>query len=385
MNRNEQARAVLVVAAVVGGVVLAHDSRAGEPSGRDIPPAFSPLEYLVGQWKGTATPEDGRPRFRGWTEKHSWAWTFTRGQPSGMSLAIQDGEVLANGKLSYDPGRKRYRLEATAPKPRGGPIAFEGNLDATGKTLVLEQVSEGNGSIRLKIFPNGNFVRYTMAVDRKEPGSSQFRSSVIVGVTRDGESLAGGSGASERPRCIVTGGAATMTMEYNGQTFPICCTGCRDEFQENPRKYIEKASVLARSAAAKAQRAPSARPVRRFSDAFASDVADASPMKNEGRSAPRAAASATTKARTNGDAQAGESNEPAAASKNRPAAGKNGAKAAARSPQARAASLLRIARNLEKSGKNDAALADYKRIVKEFGETPSAKIAIERIKALEKR
>ncbi len=33
-----------------------------------------------------------------------------------------------------------------------------------------------------------------------------------------------------------------MTISYQGRTFPICCTGCRDEFNENPEKYIKKAA-----------------------------------------------------------------------------------------------------------------------------------------------
>ncbi len=47
----------------------------------------------------------------------------------------------------------------------------------------------------------------------------------------------------------MTGGAATMTLTYEGKTFPICCTGCRDEFNESPEKYIKKASLLLSSQA----------------------------------------------------------------------------------------------------------------------------------------
>ena len=48
------------------------------------------------------------------------------------------------------------------------------------------------------------------------------------------------------------------------------------------------------------------------------------------------------------------------------------------------AGLLRIGQNLEKSGKTDAALGSYRRIVKEYPDTPTAKTAAERIKALAK-
>ena len=156
------------------GAGLVTGARADEPGGRDIPPAFSPLEYLVGRWpKGQAMPKDSAQSFRGWSEKHTWAWIFTKGKPSGLSVAIEGGKVLAEGKLTFDAARKRYRLDGTAPKPGGGPIAFEGALDASGKTLVLDQVGSGEGSasgtgrgkIRLSIYPNANFIRYTMKIE----------------------------------------------------------------------------------------------------------------------------------------------------------------------------------------------------------------------------
>jgi hypothetical protein len=364
--------------------------RADDPTGRDIPPAFAAFEYLVGQWTGQAMPKDTAQSFRGWPETHSWAWTFTKGQPTGMTIAIQGGKVLANGKLSFDAARKRYRLEGTGPKPGGGPIAFEGALDAAGKLLVLEQVATGKGgrpaagqgTIRLSIRPNSNFIRYTMTVDRREPGAVAFSRSIEVGLTKKGESLAGGSNASDRPKCVVTGGAATMTLDYNGQSFPICCTGCRDEFNENPEKYIKKASLMAQSRGPAAKAAPAR--VSRFEDAFSGDVADAPAMKSGGRSAKaQAPPSKASKAADDSD-RPSDADEPASATKSKAAAGKDEPKAAATSPAARAASLLRIARNLEKSGKTDAALKDYKRIVKDFARTPAARTAKERIEALEK-
>jgi YHS domain-containing protein len=389
MDRSEKSGAVVVALVLALAVVarLMTGSRADEPAGRDIPPAFSSLEYLVGQWTGQAVPKDSAQSFRGWTETHSWAWIFTKGRPTGMSVAIRDGKVLAEGRLSFDPGRKRYRLEGAAARPLGDPIAFEGALDASGKLLVLERVGteKDRGQIRLSIRPNSNFVRYTMSVDRKEPGESRFNPSTVVGLTRSGESLAGGSSSSDRPRCIVTGGAATMTIGYNGQTFPICCTGCRDEFNENPEKYIKKASLMAgpRGSEGKSGR-PSASRVSRFEDAFAGDVVDAPAEKTGGRSPGAATKSAGASKVRDGSDESSDAPEAGSADASKSAARKNEPKSAATSPAARAASLLRIARNLERSGKTEAALKDYKRIVEDFAETPAAKTAKQRIKALEK-
>ncbi len=367
-------------------------ARADDSTNRDIPPAFAPFEYLVGQWNGSATPKDTAQSFRGWPEKHNWAWTFVSGKPTGLSVAIAGGKVLADGKLSYDAGRKLYRLDGHGPKPAGAPIAFEGNLSPSGKSLVLEQVAAGSasgraaasGTLRLTIWPNSNFIRYTMAVDRKEPGAVQFSHAIEVGLTKEGESLAGGTTESNRPKCIVTGGSATMTVTYNGQTFPLCCTGCRDEFNENPEKYIKKAKLMAQSAGAmKASQSAPAR-VSRFEDAFSGDVVDEPAKPKAGRSTKTAPAKAKPKAEEKPAAESGDdSDDETPAAKGGSTAIKGTKKAPASSAANRAAGLLRIGQNLEKSGKADAALGYYRRIVKDFAGTPAAKTAGQRIKALE--
>ncbi len=319
-------------------------------------------------------------RFRGWPESHSWAWVFTKGQPTGLSVTITGGKVLAAARLTYDPAGKRYRLEGTSPQPGSAPVLFEGAIDSAGKRLVLNQVAlEGRstaqrGTLRLSLWPNANFVRYTMRVDRREPGAVQFRPTMEIGLTREGETLAASSSTTERPRCIVTGGAATMTLTYQGRTFPICCTGCRDEFHDNPEKYIQKAARILQAQAEKTTNPTVPTRVSRFDDAFAGDVVD-TPSATAKRPPP--AAPPSRKDSTADSARAsnvGDAKPAATPTK----------KSAASQPAIRAASLLRIAENLEKSGKADAALSSYRRIVQDYPDTPAARTAAQRITALAK-
>ena len=48
----------------------------------------------------------------------------------------------------------------------------------------------------------------------------------------------GAAGGEKKPECVVTGGLGTMQVSYMGQTYYVCCTGCRDAFNENPAKII---------------------------------------------------------------------------------------------------------------------------------------------------
>jgi hypothetical protein len=341
---------------------------------------------LVGRWKGQGIPkEKGANPLRGWTETHSWAWIFADGKPAGLSVTIDGGKVVAKGKLTHDAASNRYRMEASEPGPRGGRMVLEGKLDPAGKRLVLERTeasgagAKESGKVRLSLRPNANFIRYTMAEDRQEPGDFQYSPVIEVGLTKEGESFAGGSTTSERPRCIVTGGAATMTLAYQGQSFPICCTGCRDEFNDNPQKYLKKAALILASGRGKAGSAPSR--VSRFEDAFAGDVVDSERSNRPPDKGQRASSKTPTNASPAENPQGTPQREKMPQAKS--GAKNDAARSAATKQAARAATLLRLGQNLEKSGKTAAALSYYRQIVKDLPDTPAAKTATERIKALD--
>ena len=59
-----------------------------------------------------------------------------------------------------------------------------------------------------------------------------------VGYTREGTRLAveGGDG----PECVVTGGRGSIQFSYKGQTYYVCCSGCKQAFDENPEKILSE-------------------------------------------------------------------------------------------------------------------------------------------------
>jgi YHS domain-containing protein len=344
-------------------------AQGGIPEHRELPAAMAPLEYLIGRWKGQAVPRDNpAQQFRGWTETHSWAWLFAGGKPVGLSLTIEGSKLFERATVTFDAKARRYRLEGKRPGGQGEAILFEGTLDRSGKLLTLERAGQA-GRERLTLRANSNYVRYTMVLDRKEEGATLFRPAIEVGLTREGESFAAGSSSVERPKCIITGGAATMTVSYQGRTFPICCTGCRDEFVENPEKYLKLLSARSKAAPAKARTGtPTGSSVSRFEDAFAGDV-----------ELPTTKPPGTI---DRGETSASDVNEQAADQK------KTALKARPRAliPEelsSRGATLLRMGQNLEKSGKMSAALKQYRQVIKESPGTPTAKTAAQRIKSLE--
>ena len=345
-------RGILAVGLGLGLVAAGADDPPS--TGREIPKAFAPFEYLVGSWKGTGVPTANR--VRGWPETHAWAWTFEKGVPVGMAVTMEGDKLLARAKLAFDPATETYTLKGD--DPAGKPLAFSGKLDASGKTLTLNRQGVGDDKARQRftLKPNANFVRYSLWVDDQEPGAPQFKRTTEVGVTKEGEAFAAGGAAADLPKCVVTGGAATMSVSYQGQTYPLCCSGCREEFNENPEKYLKKLAEKRADAGKTA-----AKPASAGKDDGAFDAIGDDPKAAEKASAP-----------AKGTAETPKGKDPAA----------EPAKAA--DPAAKAASVLRLGQNLEKANKPQAALGYYRQVVKDYPGTAAAKTAAGRIKVLSK-
>ena len=276
-----------------------------------------------------------------------------------MSVEAIGDKVLAKAQLVYDADAKTYTLNGT--DPAGKPVVFTGALDKAGKSLNLDRVgtTPDGARQRLTLTPNANFVRYTVRFTEQETGAPQFKPVIEVGLTKEGESFAAGGTAADLPKCIVTGGAAAMSVSYQGKSYPLCCSGCKDEFNDNPEKYIKKLAMRTESGAGKAAAKPASSSVGKDDGSFDGVMVDE----------PRKSATPKAKAR---------SSSPAIAAA--PAVAAEPAKAS--DAPAKAASLLRLGQNLEKTGKAAAALSYYRQVVKLYPDTPSAKTASDRIKAL---
>ncbi len=82
-----------------------------------------------------------------------------------------------------------------------------------------------------------HFNRYLYRYEVKPAESARFALVYQVGATKEGVDFAGGDDA---PECVVSGGLGTMPVMFKGQTYYVCCSGCRDAFKEEPEKYIKE-------------------------------------------------------------------------------------------------------------------------------------------------
>jgi YHS domain len=222
--------------AILSAVALLIGSAAGDtPKAKSPREALKPFNLLVGSWKGTGTPEGStEDRQKGhWTETVTWEWQF-KGEDAWLTVTFDKGKYFTRGELRYVPARDGFELTlATVGKET---LTYAGELK--GKQLPLERpLPDGKVVERLTLnLLHDN--RITYRLETRPASGTAFTKKYLVGLTKEGEAFAD-VGRSER-ECIVSGGLGTIAVSYEGKTYYVCCTGCRDEFKTDPAKYVRE-------------------------------------------------------------------------------------------------------------------------------------------------
>ncbi len=172
--------------------------------------AMRPVQLLVGEWRVNVTPEDPA---QGWEETQAWEYRIEKEQYA-LQFSVKDGKKFKEGVLSYDLKRKLYRLEAT--RVDGKKAAFEGKLLA--KEMILAEVAPEGAAVERLNFNFLRDIRFIGSIERREAGSKTWNESHQYQFTRAGVSIV----RSEGPKCVVTGGTGSISVEYSGKTYYVC-------------------------------------------------------------------------------------------------------------------------------------------------------------------
>jgi hypothetical protein len=217
---------LLLVACVSGSGVTAQ--------GKTSRTALGPLGNLVGAWNGTGVPygtrEEQQKGF--WTETLSCEWQF-KGDDAWLKLDFAKGKHYVSGVIRYVPDTDQFKvILKTTDK---ATHIFQGTLKDKVLTLLRrdEAAKEEQKLVVTLLHENRILYRY----ETKPEGKGLFYRKYQVGANKEGVPFALGDG---RPECIVSGGLGTMAVSYMGNTYYVCCSGCRTEFLDNPKKYIDE-------------------------------------------------------------------------------------------------------------------------------------------------
>jgi hypothetical protein len=190
------------------------------------------LNNFIGGWKGNGSIASNASAT--WKETVRWIWRFKKGGDVWLSINIENGKYLKGGQLRYLVEKKRYQLRAL---DRGGKtVVYEGPLQKG--RLILERVDpETKETQQLKMNLAASGIRFIYTFGRKPANRTLYTMEYQVACTKEGESF---SAKASKVECIVSGGLGTIPVTYKGVTYYVCCTGCRDAFNEEPEKYIKE-------------------------------------------------------------------------------------------------------------------------------------------------
>ena len=192
--------------------------------------ALAELGEFIGQWN--VSGEDAKKAV--FKETWNWGWKFPKDGSAAMGIEVKGGKAFTAATVTYDLEKKEYKLAATGAD--GKEQAYTGKL-VKGKFIMERTDSASKDLYRLTINTAAGGIRlnntYEVVTGGKGLGTTLFKATG----GKEGESFSGGG---KKPECIVTGGAGTIGVSFGGKSYFVCCSGCRDEFNANPKKYVDE-------------------------------------------------------------------------------------------------------------------------------------------------
>ncbi len=190
--------------------------------------SLAKLQSFVGSWRGVGQVRRGSNQ-GAWSEKCAWAWKFDK---SGASLTF-----TADKARFFQSGSVRAiadnEFALTAVTPDNDTLLYQGACVDSKLVLTCAQPVDGlPARMSLRQVADGD--RMVVLYESLSVGGRYARMAE-VGYTREGSSFGKGTAYVE---CIVTGGKGTIAVTHQGKTYYVCCSGCRDLFNEDPEAVI---------------------------------------------------------------------------------------------------------------------------------------------------
>ena len=149
-----------------------------------------------------------------------------------MRYVVTDGKLLKSVRITFDDKNGLYR--ATAELADGAKREYAGKLDDD--RLVLSSQPDAKNEIHRLTITRLNDKRTIVLFEKKRATSRGLARVAEVGYTREGTRLA--VEGADGPECVVTGGKGAIPISYKGQTYYVCCSGCKQAFDDNPEKIL---------------------------------------------------------------------------------------------------------------------------------------------------
>ena len=206
--------------------------------------ALKPFQILLGSWKGLSQKTI--------SDQPQWAYDWVSDPKfPGLKIVSEKGAYIRNGRLSYLPESDQFELKAkdaegtertfrgTFIEPIRDVATDEKKLQRTYKLQLTEPEANSSGEQWRITFNQQENNRYILEIDRKR-GSGPFSRVDTVHTQREGTSFALSETDYGDKTCIISQGLGTISVSYKGQSYWVCCSGCKAAFEDEPEKWIAK-------------------------------------------------------------------------------------------------------------------------------------------------
>jgi hypothetical protein len=225
---------ISIIAGTVGLFLFAAaDSRTAETD-KDQEAAKKALQYFqeyIGGWAGDGQTKTGKSET--WKESMNWGWKFAKDGSASLQVEFKDDKNFEKGEVKFLPAKKKYEL-TLAGKDKKDQV-FLGEVKQ--KRMVFTRTDDKSMdlyTLTMSTTNEGALLRMELAV--KTGGVGIDKKLVEVNQKKEGVSLSG----AKKNECIVSGGVGTIPVMFGGKTYYVCCGGCRDAFNENPKKFVDE-------------------------------------------------------------------------------------------------------------------------------------------------
>ncbi|MFM8285514.1 MAG: hypothetical protein ACKOGA_02155 [Planctomycetaceae bacterium] len=231
----------------------ASTSNGGLPNIDETVARLQPFQIFLGRWRWVTQKKFGD--FPKTGEDLQWAWDF-RSEPKLPSMRAKSEEhpYLKEIRLTVDPS-EGDRYQAWVSGPAGSPARRlagtweedhspaerpDGKILQRSFKLKLQQVEPAEGEqwqLTLSLLDNDQFLA---ELKRRVAGGETWQQLDTVRQQREGTSFAVAESDNPGPKCVVSGGLGSMSVSYEGKTYPVCCSGCAAAFNDEPLRWLSK-------------------------------------------------------------------------------------------------------------------------------------------------
>ena len=194
--------------------------------------ALKLFNVLIGKWNGAGVP-DGPPEKRQeghWSETIDWRWKF-KDKDAWIVATFEKGKYFTGGELRPLAEPNAFELKLTTLDKK--ELVFQGLFKE--RYLIVERTDTATKDTERLTFALLHSNRMTYTHEVKPAGKTFYTKLYRVGATKDGEPFVT-TGFNEK-QCAVSGGQGTTAVAFDGKTYYVCCSGCKEAFDKEPAKY----------------------------------------------------------------------------------------------------------------------------------------------------